>query len=345
MEGEVVMSDLREAVRSRYANAARQIAVLNSPGAIPAAGCCQADGPDCGCSGSYASDELKAIGLSESVSLGCGNPTALASLEPGQVVLDLGSGAGLDVLLSAKRVAPSGHAYGVDMTDEMLELSNRNQALSAVTNATFLKGTIENIPLPDASVDVVISNCVINLAADKRAVLREAYRVLGPGGRLAVADMVAIAELPAEVKRSLDQWAGCVAGTISIDEYTTALRDAGFKDVDVEITREVRLDGVDGVIASAYIRARKAGLTGSLDLACSLSGTELRDRREEWRSIEAALVERSERDGVVETAYRASPELRQRLERLLELERECCAGARWELREDGALLRMSITAT
>src|SRR6184192_918671 len=257
MEGEIKMSDVREAVRSRYADAARQIAVINAPGSTPAAGCCQADGPDCGCSGSYSADELAVIGLSESLSLGCGNPTMLAQLEPGQVVLDLGSGAGLDVLLTAKRVSPGGHAYGVDMTDEMLELANRNKESSSVTNATFLKGSIEAIPLPDASVDVVISNCVINLAADKSAVLREAYRVLAPGGRFAVADMVALAELPAEVKRSLDQWAGCVAGTISIGEYAEALRDVGFSDVDVEITRERRLEGVDGAIASAYIRGRK----------------------------------------------------------------------------------------
>src|SRR2546430_15614670 len=248
------MSEIREAVRSRYANAAKLIAVLP---ADSTAGCCAVDGPDCGCAGSYASDELKEIGLNDAVSLGCGNPTMLADLRPGERVLDLGSGAGLDVLLSARRVSPGGQAYGVDMTDEMLAVARGNQAKAAVTNATFLKGTIENIPLPDASVDLVISNCVINLAADKRAVLREAYRVLGPGGRLAVADMVAIAELPAEVKRSLDQWAGCVAGTISIDEYTTALRDVGFRDVDVEITRETRLEGVDGAIASAYIRARK----------------------------------------------------------------------------------------
>src|SRR5438034_1145439 len=215
--------------------------------------CCDANG----CGDGYAADELASLGLDAAVSLGCGNPMLLADLRPGERVLDLGSGAGLDVLLSARRVAPGGHAYGVDMTDEMLAVARANQAKAAVDNATFLKGTIEEIPLPDASVDVVISNCVINLAADKRAVLREAYRVLGPGGRLAVTDMVAIAELPAEVKRSLDQWAGCVAGTISIDEYTTALRDVGFRDVDVEITRETRLEGVDGAIASAYIRARK----------------------------------------------------------------------------------------
>src|SRR5213596_1676332 len=237
------MREIQEAVRSRYAGAAKQLAVLPFDST---AGCCAVDGPDCGCAGSYSAEEVKQIGLTDAVSLGCGNPTALAELRPGEIVLDLGSGAGLDVLLSARRVSPGGHAYGVDMTDEMLELANRNKESSSVTNATFLKGTIENVPLPDASVDVVISNCVINLAADKRAVLREAHRVLRPGGRFGVADMVALAELPAEVKRSLDQWAGCVAGTISIDEYTTALRDAGFRDVDVEITRETRLDGVDG---------------------------------------------------------------------------------------------------
>ena len=136
-------------------------------------------------------------------------------------------------------------------------MADRHREQAGTTNATFLKGTIERVPLPDGAVDVVISNCVINLAADKHAVLREAHRVLAPGGRFAVADMVALAELPAEVKRSLDQWAGCVAGTISIDEYTAALRDVGFCDVDVEITRETRLEGVDGAIASAYIRARK----------------------------------------------------------------------------------------
>jgi SAM-dependent methyltransferase len=332
------VSDIQEAVRERYAAKALQMAESSS---CCDSSCCS----DTGCGEGYTAKELASVGVDPAASLGCGNPTLLADLRPGERVLDLGSGAGLDVLLSARRVAPGGHAYGVDMTDEMLAVARGNQAKAAITNATFLKGTIEAIPLPDASVDVVISNCVINLAADKRAVLREAYRVLGPGGRFAVADMVAVAELPAEVKRSLDQWAGCVAGTISIDEYTAALRDAGFKDVDVEITREVRLDGVDGVIASAYIRARKTGLTGSLEVACSLTDAELSGRRAEWGGVEGALVERTEREGVVEAAYRASPQVRQRLERLLELERRCCAGARWELREDGDLLRMSITAT
>jgi len=332
------VSDIQEAVRERYAAKALQMAESSS---CCDSSCCS----DTGCGEGYTAEELASVGIDPAASLGCGNPTLLADLRPGERVLDLGSGAGLDVLLSARRVAPGGHAYGVDMTDEMLAVARGNQAKAAVTNATFLKGTIEAIPLPDASVDVVISNCVINLAADKRAVLREAYRVLGPGGRFAVADMVAVAEIPAEVKRSLDQWAGCVAGTISINEYTAALRDAGFKDVDVEITREVRLDGVDGVIASAYIRARKTGLTGSLDLSCSLTDAELSQRRVEWGAVEGAMVERAEREGVVEAAYRASPEVRQRLERLLELERQCCAGARWELREDGGLLRLSITAT
>src|SRR6195256_6384540 len=210
------MSDVKEAVRSRYAGVARQLSVIQ-PGAN--AGCCQADGPDCGCSGSYSAAELQEIGLSESVSLGCGNPTILAQLTPGQVVLDLGSGAGLDVLLSARRVAPGGHAYGVDMTDEMLELANSNMKRAGVGNATFLKGSIESIPLPDASVDVVISNCVINLAEDKGAVIKEAFRVLRPGGLFAVADMVELESLAPALKKRLDAWAGCISGTIPLGEY------------------------------------------------------------------------------------------------------------------------------
>src|SRR6266550_9453755 len=173
------MSEVKDAVRSRYAGVAKHLSVIQPE---QAAGCCQADGPDCGCSGSYSADELKEVGLTESISLGCGNPTMLAQLTPGQVVLDLGSGAGLDVLLSARRVAPGGHAYGVDMTDEMLQLANNNKQKAGVDNANFLKGSIESVPLPDASVDVVISNCVINLAEDKGAVIKEAFRVLRPGG-------------------------------------------------------------------------------------------------------------------------------------------------------------------
>ena len=244
------VSEIQEAVRERYAAKALQMAQSSS---CCDSSCCS----DAGCGEGYTAAELASVGFDPAASLGCGNPTLLADLRPGERVLDLGSGAGLDVLLSARRVAPDGHAYGVDMTDEMLAVARGNQEKAAVANATFLKGTIEEIPLPDASVDVVISNCVINLAADKRAVLREAHRVLRPGGRFAVADMVALAELPPELKRSLDHWAGCVAGTISVDEYTSALRDSGFGDIGVEITKETRLEGVDGAIASAYIRARK----------------------------------------------------------------------------------------
>jgi arsenite methyltransferase len=248
------MSEVREAVRSRYASVAKQLEVIQPE---PAAGCCQADGPDCGCSGSYAAEDLKGIGLSEAVSLGCGNPTALAQLEPGQVVLDLGSGAGLDVLLSARRVSPGGHAYGVDMTDEMLRLANQNRDKAGVANATFLKGTIENVPLPDASVDVVISNCVINLAEDKGAVIKEAFRVLKPGGRFAVADMVELETLDPALKKQLDSWAGCISGTIPIEQYRAALVEAGFADPDFEVHATQTIPGVDGKVGSAYIRAVK----------------------------------------------------------------------------------------
>jgi len=249
------MSELREAVRSRYAGIAKQITVI--PAEDQAGGCCQADGPDCGCSGSYSVEDLKSIGLSESVSLGCGNPTMLAQLEPGQVVLDLGSGAGLDVLLSAKRVGPGGHAYGVDMTDEMLALANANRAKAEIRNATFLRGTIENVPLPDASVDVVISNCVINLAEDKRAVIKEAFRVLRPGGVFAVADMVELDPLDERLKKQLDSWAGCISGTIPVDQYRAALLEAGFTEPDFNIHATESIPGVAGQVGSAYIKARK----------------------------------------------------------------------------------------
>ncbi|GAC1507259.1 MAG: arsenite methyltransferase [Candidatus Dormibacteraceae bacterium] len=248
------MSDVKEAVRSRYAGAAMQLSVIQTDAA---AGCCGVDGPDCGCSGAYSTDELKEIGLTESVSLGCGNPTMLAQLKPGQVVLDLGSGAGLDVLLSARRVSPGGHAYGVDMTDEMLQLAGSNKKKAGVENATFLKGSIESVPLPDSSVDVVISNCVINLAEDKGAVIREAFRVLRPGGLFAVADMVELETLDADLKQQLDSWAGCISGTIPIDEYRGALLGAGFVDPDFQVHSTQTMPGVEGKVGSAYIRARK----------------------------------------------------------------------------------------
>src|SRR5207244_10470092 len=208
-------------------------------------------------------------------SLGCGNPTRLAALEPGQTVLDLGSGGGIDVLLSAKRVGPTGKAYGLDMTDDMLALARENQRKAGATNVEFLKGTIEAIPLPDHSVDLVISNCVINLSSDKDAVLREAFRVLKPGGRFAVSDVVVRGDVPADIRRSLELWVGCLAGALKETEYATKLRAAGFADVEVEPWRIYKIDdarayltesGVDvdrlaplveDRFASAFVRARK----------------------------------------------------------------------------------------
>jgi SAM-dependent methyltransferase len=249
------VSEVRENVRSHYAGAARRFDVVQADG--PAA-CC-AEGPDCGCEcgGAYDRIELAEVGLSEAVSLGCGNPTVLAKLEPGQVVLDLGSGAGLDALLSARRVSPSGHVYGVDMTDEMLEVANRNRKKAGISNATFLKGTMENVPLPDASVDVVISNCVINLAENKAAAIREAFRVLKPGGVFAVADMVEVERLAPEIKNTVDNWAGCISGTIPVDEYRATLLAVGFDDPDIEVHSVQAMPGGQGKIGSAYIRSVK----------------------------------------------------------------------------------------
>ncbi len=257
------MDTIRESVRAKYAETAIK---LRDGGGCCDSTCCGGSDAISGPIGEeeYSTTEVAALGLSLGASLGCGNPTALAQLHPGDVVLDLGSGAGLDVLLSARRVAPGGHAYGVDMTDEMLALANENKTRSGVENATFLKGTIESIPLPEATVDVVISNCVINLAADKAAVLKEAYRVLRPGGRLAVSDMVEVETLAPSVKSSLDAWAGCVAGTIPVDAYRAAVSDAGFDAVAIEITntfgpQEAGLPEGAGRIASAFIRATKPG--------------------------------------------------------------------------------------
>src|SRR2546426_6538376 len=188
-------------------------------------------------------------------SLGCGNPTALAELLPGEVVLDLGSGGGIDVLLSARRVGPTGKAYGLDMTDEMLALARENQRKAGVENVEFLKGDIERIPLPDASVDVIISNCVINLAADKRKVLAEAFRVLKPGGRFAVSDVVVRGELPPPVRRSMELWVGCVAGALEETEYQRLLQEAGFEEIGVEPTRIYEFDDARAVLTSAGLDA------------------------------------------------------------------------------------------
>ena len=248
------MTEMREAVRDRYASKAKTLSAGSCDD-----DCCATAEETISCGLEYEAGELAQLGLDSSVSLGCGNPLLLADLRPGERVLDLGSGGGLDVLLSARRVAPDGHAFGVDMTDEMLELARANQARAGVENATFLKGTIEQVPLPDGAVDVVISNCVINLAEDKRAVLREAFRVLRPGGRLAVSDMVELKALPASVKNAVDAWAGCISGTIPVAAYRQALLEAGFADADIEVTQEHEAEGVAGAIGSAAIRARKPG--------------------------------------------------------------------------------------
>src|SRR5213595_825720 len=188
-------------------------------------------------------------------SLGCGNPTALAKLNPGEVVLDLGSGGGIDVLLSAKRVGPAGKAYGLDMTDEMLALANENKRKAGADNVEFLKGEIEHIPLPDNSVDVIISNCVINLSADKDRVLREAFRVLRPGGRLAVSDVVTRGEMDAQIRKSVLLWAGCVAGALEENEYGTKLAAAGFEQIAIEPTRVYRADDAKDLLGGAGLEA------------------------------------------------------------------------------------------
>jgi SAM-dependent methyltransferase len=277
-------TQLWEAVRDRYADAARQ--ATGGPGASPASSCCSSEAIQAGVDpitrDLYDSEAEKTSAGALSVSLGCGNPTALAQLEPGQTVLDLGSGGGLDVLLSARRVAPGGKAYGLDMTPEMLDLARRNQAEAGVTNAEFLQGAIEEIPLPDGEVDVIISNCVINLAADKDAVLSEAFRVLAPGGRFAVSDIVVLKPLPEVARKAMRLWTGCVAGALLDTEYVAKLTAAGFTDVGVEVTRTYTrqdlldlvaglppedipadedlgtvIDAMEGAIASAFVRATR----------------------------------------------------------------------------------------
>ncbi|GIU74953.1 MAG: arsenite S-adenosylmethyltransferase [Bryobacteraceae bacterium] len=264
---------IQEAVKRRYAQAALQ--VLGGE----AASCCASGsgcGPDPITDGLYGEAETAVLPeTAVAASLGCGNPTAMAELRPGETVLDLGSGGGIDVLLSARRVGPGGKAYGLDMTDEMLALARENQRRAGVENAEFLKGEIENIPLPAASVDVVISNCVINLSADKDRVFREIFRVLKPGGRLAVADVVVRGDVPERIRRSIELWAGCIAGALEESEYRRRLEAAGFTDVsiepyrvyDVEDARQFLAEaGIDveeaaaaaaGRFLSAYIRARK----------------------------------------------------------------------------------------
>lgn len=269
------MSILKEAVKEKYGQAALRVV----GGAT--SGCCGATAGDQHCADPITSnlyDSSQAGELPETAvlaSLGCGNPTALAELKQGETVLDLGSGGGIDVLLSARRVGPDGKAFGLDMTDEMLALAEENKRKSGLTNVEFLKGEIENIPLANASVDVIISNCVINLSGDKDRVLREAHRVLKPGGRFAVSDVVTRGEVPDAVRKSILLWVGCVAGALEENEYKAKLETAGFRDVSIEVTRVYRaedarafLEGqgfdvetvareIGGKFISGFIRARK----------------------------------------------------------------------------------------
>jgi len=271
------MSDIKEAVKERYGKAA--LHVVQSQGkACCAPSCCSAVPGAVDPITVNLYDAKQTAGLpAEAVlaSLGCGNPTALATLNPGDVVLDLGSGGGIDVLLSAKRVGPTGKAYGLDMTDEMLALARENQRKAGVENVEFLKGEIEAIPLPDNSVDLIISNCVINLSADKSRVLAEAFRVLKPGGRFAVSDVVVRGEIPAEIRRNVELWIGCLSGALDESDYVAKLAGAGFEDVSIEPTRVYRAEDarefltghgfdvdalapmVDGRFFSGFIRARK----------------------------------------------------------------------------------------
>src|ERR1700724_2228252 len=245
--------DIKEVVKQKYGEAALRVK-------RGGCSCCGASsGSGCGdpiTSNLY--DAFEATQIPEEAwlaSLGCGNPTALAQLKPGEIVLDLGSGGGIDVLLSAKRVGPTGKAYGLDMTDEMLALARENQRKSGVQNAEFLKGEIEQIPLPDNSVDVIISNCVINLSADKDKVFREAFRVLKPGGRLAVSDVVVRGDVPAQVRRSMELWVGCIAGALKDSDYTARLSGAGFDGIEIEPTRVYSIDDARQFLAGEGIDA------------------------------------------------------------------------------------------
>jgi len=272
-------NDITQAVKEKYGEAASRVASggAASCGTSPSSKCC---GGDPITANLYESGETSGIPEQALLaSLGCGNPAALAQLRPGEIVLDLGSGGGIDVLLSAKRVSPGGKAYGLDMTDQMLALARENQKKAGIQNVEFLKGEIENIPLPENAVDVVISNCVINLSADKDRVLAEAYRVLRLGGRFAVSDVVVRGEVPPEIRRNIELWVGCVAGALKDSEYISKLTAAGFEDVTIEPTRVYKVEdarqflnaqGVDadaiapqveGKFVSAFIRAKKPSVS------------------------------------------------------------------------------------
>ena len=248
-------NEIKKTVKEKYGKAALNVIEQNDSARCgpQASSCCDPITKDL-----Y--DLSEQSGLPEQAvlaSLGCGNPTALAKLSPGEVVLDLGSGGGIDVLLSAQRVSPGGKAYGLDMTDEMLALANKNAAAAGVDNVEFLKGEMEDIPLPDNSVDVIISNCVINLSADKSRVLAEAFRVLKPGGRFAVSDIVVRGEVPDDVRQSMELWVGCVAGALEESEFKQKLGDAGFTNVDIEPTRVYRAEDAKQFLSEAGMDAER----------------------------------------------------------------------------------------
>ena len=274
--------DIQNAVRDKYG------AIAASVGNTACCGPSSCGASDAITSNLYSAAETDGLPAEAlAVSLGCGNPTALLPLQPGQIVLDLGSGGGIDVLLSAKRVGATGKVYGLDMTDEMLALARENQRKAGATNVEFLKGTIEHIPLPDNTVDVIISNCVINLSTDKDAVLREAFRVLKPGGQFAVSDVIVRGSVPADIRRSMELWVGCIAGALEETDYASKLRVAGFTNVELEPWRIYRVEDarafltangldvdrlapeVEGRFASAFIRAKKP--TACCDPGCCQS--------------------------------------------------------------------------
>jgi len=280
--------EIKQKVGDRYAQLAREAAQrANTSCCSPQPSCCgpaeaRLDNPIS--RQIYAPEDLRGVPLEAALaSLGCGNPVALAELHPGEVVLDLGSGGGIDVLLSARRVGPTGKAYGLDMVDEMLELARQNQQKAGIENVEFLKGEMEDVPLPDDSVDVIISNCVVNLSPDKDRVLGEAFRVLKPGGRFAISDIIYRGGMPEELRRNLEMWAGCLAGALKEEEYVGKLKAAGFQDIGVEVTRVWKQQDIQGSEAaeaverlgpetgeqallsfvSAFIRARKPRLSAS----------------------------------------------------------------------------------
>jgi SAM-dependent methyltransferase len=271
-------ANIREVLQEKYGEAAKRAASGTGPACCGTSPASSIEGCDPITSNLYGEGEAAAVPEAAlRASLGCGNPTALAKLQPGETVLDLGSGGGLDVLLSARRVGPTGKAYGLDITDEMLDLAEESKQKSGLTNVEFLKGEIENIPLPENTVDVIVSNCVINLSGDKDRVFREALRVLKPGGRFAISDVVVRGEVPQEIRRSVELWVGCVAGALSENEYREKLKSAGFESIEIEATRIYNVEDareflgaagidvnaiapqVEGRFISAFVRAKKPG--------------------------------------------------------------------------------------